>query len=98
MEELVWRKGEERCERSYKNDKNATTIQNKQPTEKKELYEDRPAILEGFRQISSKREDANIKMSERYMVGQATQNPFMTNSNFINDLETQLNFLMPQKS
>jgi len=34
---------------------------------------------------------------ERYLVGQAIQNPFMPNSNYANDLEVQMNFLTPTK-
>jgi len=34
---------------------------------------------------------------ERYLVGQAIQNPFMPNSNYANDLEVQMNFLTPIK-
>jgi hypothetical protein len=53
---------------------------------------------DGFRQVSTKREEANTKMSERYLVGQATQNPFMSSNNYVNDIEVQMNFLTPQKS
>ena len=35
--------------------------------------------------------------SQRYLVGQAIQNPFMPNSNYANDLEVQMNFLTPIK-
>ena len=46
----------------------------------------------------NKREAANTKINERYLVGQATQNPFMPNNNYVNDLENQINFLTPQKN
>jgi hypothetical protein len=36
-------------------------------------------------------------LKERYLVGQAIQNPFMPNSNYANDLEVQMNFLTPIK-
>ncbi len=52
----------------------------------------------GFRQVSTKREEANTKMNERYLVGQATQNPFMPANNYANDIEVQMNFLTPQKT
>jgi hypothetical protein len=45
----------------------------------------------------NKRESASAKINERYLVGQPIQNPFMPNSNYINDLEVQMNFLTPQK-
>jgi len=34
---------------------------------------------------------------QRYLVGQAIQNPFMSNSNYANDLEVQMSFLTPIK-
>jgi hypothetical protein len=48
-------------------------------------------------QPPNKRETANEKMNERYLVGQPIQNPFMSNSNYANDLEVQMNFLTPSK-
>ena len=41
--------------------------------------------------------DTHKGYSERYLVGQAIQNPFMPNSNYVNDLEVQMNFLTPIK-
>jgi len=41
--------------------------------------------------------DTREGYSERYLVGQAIQNPFMSNSNYVNDLEVQMNFLTPIK-
>ena len=128
MEELVWRKNEERCERSYR----PSPVQEQKrpappeqyekrpaPSEQYEKrlapsvpkeYEQRPAPIEhrtlaqepipdnGFRQISNKREEANSKINDRYLIGQATQNPFMASNNYINDIEVQMNFLTPQRS
>lgn len=48
--------------------------------------------------ISNKREDANTKLNERVMFGSINQNPFMTQSNYINDLEIQDSFLKPKNS
>ena len=109
MEELVWRKNEERCERSYRPvPKEFIPAQEQKrpaPSEQK-----RPAPIEhrtpaqepipdnGFRQISNKREEANSKINDRYLIGQATQNPFMASNNYINDIEVQMNFLTPQRS
>jgi hypothetical protein len=53
---------------------------------------------DGFRQTNNKREEASAKMNERYLVGQATQNPFMPTNNYVQDIENQMNFLTPQKS
>ena len=48
--------------------------------------------------INNKREEANHKLSERYLVGQTKQNPFMLDNNYIKDLDTQQNFLIPKNS
>ena len=48
--------------------------------------------------INNKREDANHKLSERYLVGQLNQNPFMINNDYIKDLDVQQSFLMPKNS
>jgi hypothetical protein len=121
MEELVWRKNEERCERSYRpvpkefipaqeQKRPAPSEQYEKRPAPSEQYEKRPAPSEhrtpaqapipdnGFRQISNKREEANSKINDRYLIGQATQNPFMASNNYINDIEVQMNFLTPQRS
>jgi len=127
MEELVWRKNEERCERSYRPipkecipqpKKQQAPVGEQRPSEQYEQYEKRLASSEqqrlapsehrtlaqepipdnGFRQISNKREEANSKINDRYLIGQATQNPFMASNNYINDIEVQMNFLTPQRS
>ena len=103
MEELIWRKGAG-CERSAK--LVADTI--KQSDTIKPSDTNKPAangikptanefMQDGFRQVSNKREEANHKLNDRYLVGQATKNPFMPNNNYVNDLENQLNFMTPQK-
>jgi len=93
FEELVWRKGDERCERSYK----PAPVQAQAQIEQEAPMEQRIAP-DGFRHASNKREEASAKINERYLVGQATQNPFMPNNNYIQDIENQMNFLTPQKS
>ena len=103
MQELVWRKGDERCQRSYQNQNQALAAQQVQAiaAEKEEPLIQRvaePIDTEGFRQVSSKREEANAKINSRYLVGSATQNPFMPSNNYVNDIEVQLNYLTPQKS
>ena len=124
MEELVWRKNEERCERSYRPMPKECIPQPKKQQapvgeqRQSEQYEKRLAPSEqqrlapsehrtlaqepipdnGFRQISNKREEANSKINDRYLIGQATQNPFMASNNYINDIEVQMNFLTPQRS
>ena len=97
MEELVWRKGEERCERTQR-------AMEKKTNQGETLAERAALTLNGGSGLVeraglplNKREFANSKINERYLVGQATQNPFMPNSNYANDLEVQMNFLTPQK-
>jgi hypothetical protein len=102
LQELVWRKGDERCERSYQKEQAPQTSAGKQGA----LVKEEPLIqrvaepidTEGFRQVSSKREEANAKINSRYLVGSATQNPFMPSNNYVNDIEVQLSYLTPQKS
>ena len=88
MEELVWRKeGEERCQRSYK--ENSKT--KNEPIAHEPIAHAYPSLPnEGFRQVSNKREEANSKINERYLVGQPNQNPFMPSNNYVNDIENQL--------
>jgi len=103
IEELVWRKGE-RCERSYK--KEPMQMQAERPMQSdrqmqseqiEPMNEEQRIVPNGFRQVSNKREEASAKINERYLVGQATQNPFMPSNNYIQDIENQMNFLTPQK-
>jgi hypothetical protein len=113
MQELVWRKGDERCERSYKipaltkeqeDYMQAQQMQAQQMqaehTQKQHIEQAQappPIQQDGFRQATNKREEASAKMNERYLVGQATQNPFMPSNNYVQDIENQMNFLTPQK-
>jgi len=113
IQELVWRKGNERCERSYKipaltkeqeqymqaEQIQAQQIQaqTKEHTQKQTKEQAPPIQQDGFRQTTNKREEASAKMNERYLVGQATQNPFMPSNNYVQDIENQMNFLTPQK-
>ena len=48
--------------------------------------------------INNKREEANHKLSERHLVGQLNQNPFMIDNDYIKDLDIQQNFLIPKNS
>ena len=106
MEELVWRKEGERCERSYRTEKPQNTQQQQieyQVEEEKiqEPYNEVNFInrheAEGFRQNNNKREVANDKLNERFLIGKSTQNPFMTSNSYNDDIENQMNFLTPKK-
>ena len=99
IEELVWRKGE-RCERSYLPTVQAQRQGQQVPTVQAPMqapaHEEQRIAPDGFRHASNKREEASAKINERYLVGQATQNPFMPSNNYIQDIENQMNFLTPQ--
>ena len=99
MEELVWSTGE-KYEKSSKKDNpnlqvkreiidlNDNNINNNDNNDNNN---------EIFR-INNKREEANHKLSERHLVGQLNQNPFMINNDYIKDLDIQQNFLIPKNS
>jgi len=122
MEELVWRKEGERCERSYRQLPETQAQQTQaqqtqaqqtqaQQTQAQQTQAQAPQSLqhyddvnfinrheaEGFRQNNNKREQANDKINERFLIGKSTQNPFMTSNSYNDDIEVQMNFLTPQK-
>lgn len=110
MEELVWRKEGERCERSYRTEPPQNTQQQQQQQQieyqaeeekNQEPYNEANFInrheAEGFRQNNNKREVANDKLNERFLIGKSTQNPFMTSNSYNDDIENQMNFLTPKK-
>lgn len=49
----------------------------------------------GFHRTPNKREDTYNKMSEREIMAQIGQNPFLPNHNYLNDIMTQDQFLKP---
>ena len=49
-------------------------------------------------QESNKRQNMNDKLSDRYMVQQTNQNPFMMGNSYVQDLEVQESFLRPKSS
>lgn len=105
MEEFVWSTGEKYEQSSIKdnpnlqvkrentniNDSNSMNNMNSNSNSMNSMNN------EIFR-INNKREDANHKLSERYLVGQLNQNPFMINNDYIKDLDVQQSFLMPKNS
>ena len=106
MEELVWRKEGERCERSYRTDPVAQQTQVQMQAQQQQqtqahqhndinsVHRQEP---DGFRQNNNKREQANDKINERFLIGTPNQNPFMTSTSYFDDIEVQLNYLTPQK-
>lgn len=109
MEESVWHSGE-RCERSMKRTINSETsatsaassalTQSLNPKLETEINikEELSLNANSFGNASNKREDANTKLSERQLIGSVTHNPLLTETNYINDLEVQENYLRPQNS
>ena len=113
MEHLVWRKNNERCERTERHTLTQAPAIQAQAIQAQAIQAQGPAIQapapspaplaqvipdHGFRQVSNKREEANAKINDRHLIGQATQNPFMLSNNYVNDIEVQMNFLTPQRS
>ena len=98
MEERVWRNGE-RCKRSRKgeNPALAQALEPKRDTEINIKDDFAPNIGERGA-ASNRREDVNSKLSERQMIGQVSHNPFLTSTDYVNDLEVQENYLKPQNS
>ena len=99
MEELVWSTGE-KYEKSLKKDNPNLQV----TREIANLNENNNDINnndinnnEIFR-INNKREEANHKLSERHLIGQLNQNPFMINNDYIKDLDIQQSFLIPKNS
>jgi hypothetical protein len=46
---------------------------------------------------SNKRSDLNNKLADRQMLSNFVSNPFLSNNNYIDDLNIQEKFLKPQK-
>ena len=100
MEQLFWRKDNERCERTERplQPKQAPAPAQQAPAPAPATQAQQVIADHGFRQVSNKREEANAKINDRYLIGQANQNPFMLSNNYVNDIEVQMNFLTPQRS
>ena len=100
MEEFVWSTGEKYEQSSIKDNPNLQVKRentNINDSNSMNNMNSNSMNNEIFR-INNKREDANHKLSERYLVGQLNQNPFMINNDYIKDLDVQQSFLMPKNS
>lgn len=99
VQQLKWSKGE-KYEQSLKTDKekyfekveNVAEDYNKMKTL---LFDDG---TESCMRVSNKREDANTKLSERSMIENISQNPFLSRNNYLEDLQVQDEFLKPKNS
>ena len=46
----------------------------------------------------NKREQANEKLNERYLIGRQATNPYLAKNSYINDLNVQENYLIPRNT
>jgi hypothetical protein len=106
IQHLRWSKGE-KYEQSLKSDKEKyhayTERQVEQEVTVAEEYNKMKCLLfddgtESCMRVSNKREDANTKLSERCMIENISQNPFLSRNNYLNDLQVQDEFLKPKNS
>jgi len=95
--QLLWRKGE-RPERSLKG-ANEMVANANEMANANAMVEEVVVLEDPFKQFNkSKREEASEKISERHLMGQLTQNPFLLNSDYVADLMVQDSFLKPQNT
>jgi hypothetical protein len=97
MEELVWSTGEKYEKSSKKDNPNLQVAREIVDLNDNNNNNNNENNNEIFR-INNKREEANHKLSERHLVGQLNQNPFMINNDYIKDLDIQQSFLIPKNS
>ena len=104
MEELVWSTGE-KYEKSSKKDnphlsakRENTELNNNVDNNGDNNGHNNGHLNNEIFRINNKREEANHKLSERHLIGQLNQNPFMINNDYIKDLDIQQSFLIPKNS
>ena len=105
IQHLIWSKGE-KYEQSLKSDKEKYIVREENVARVEnvaEEYNKMKGILfddgtESCMRVSNKREDANTKLSERCMIENISQNPFLSRNNYLNDLQVQDEFLKPKNS
>lgn len=101
MENYIWKKGESPI-KSKKKISKSNIIDN---PEKLALAESNKEInfkaeVNFEKQIEnhSEREKLNGKLNDRYLISQISQNPFLKNNSYIEDLKIQEEFLRPKSS
>ena len=57
-----------------------------------------PVAFFGPSNTINKREAVSEKLSERQLIGQATQNPFLCGNSYLDDLKVQDSFLTPRNT
>lgn len=106
MNELAWSDGT-KPQRSYKEEKQEI-LEKLEKLEKNEKNENNEKILFNANDLAlssdwllpdvSKREDFINKINERELIQRVGINPFLTETSYLEDIETQQNFLIPQNS
>lgn len=99
MDELIWSHGEkpEKSMRNCEKSKEELISDNLYIKEPKNMT-DLEINFSEFRMSSNKRELSNNKLNERYLTRNNSQNPFLSENNYIKDLEMQQKFLIPKAS
>ena len=104
MNEFKWSKGE-KYEQSLKTDKEKymALAEANETSNTAAEYNKMKCLLfddgtESCMRVSNKREDANTKLSERCMIENISQNPFLSRNNYLEDLQVQDEFLKPKNS
>ena len=106
MEELVWSTGEKYEKSSKKDNPNLQVTReivdlnenNSNSNNNNDNNDNNNDNNNEVFRINNKREEANHKLSERHLVGQLNQNPFMIDNDYIKDLDIQQNFLIQKNS
>jgi hypothetical protein len=93
MNEYAWSDGT-KPERSSKNDNPALYKEEKVDNANNLALSSEWNII----QNTTNREKVLTKINERELVSQVVGNPFLNNSSYSEDIETQQNFLIPQNS
>jgi len=92
MNEYAWSDGT-KPERSSKNDNPAINKEKADNANNLALSSEWNML-----QNTTNREKVLTKINERELVSQVVGNPFLNNSSYSEDIETQQNFLIPQNS
>jgi hypothetical protein len=100
---FVWSTGE-KYEKSNKNDKTKYLLSDEK-CESDKIQKNPPKTLFDLEQIetqqvvglkSNRREESNVKITERYLISQTHQNPFLADNDYIRDLDIQSKYLIPR--
>lgn len=91
---FIWSTGE-KYEKSYKDEKSKYIKREIKPKTKFDLEQIETQQVVGLKS-NNYRDEANEKMTERYLITQTHQNPFLSENNYLQDLEIQNKFLIPR--